>query len=521
MGSLARVILRRWRWGPVGKIRRFCLDPSGTQQRVLRWLLTSAANTEWGRRLEFARLAREPDVVRAYQQSVPVHPYEAFHEDHLRVLRGERDICWPGRFRYVALSSSTLSRGHVLPASEATIRNDLCFGRAVFLSYLADTGRVGCLRGGLVTLPGRVESPPEYPGVMMGDMTGCIADYCATTGMLRRHLAQRLSLPEEIRNLGDFDRKAAAIADYYLNRDVRTLVLMPSWGLALIDRVIERYGQTRSAKVSTLGEIWPNLQLIVAGGVPLSTYRRAIEQRLGPAKVDFVEVYSASEASLAMQTSQDDPSLLLHLDNGVFFEFIRQDEAHQPQPRRWWIGNVEPGVNYQVLLSTCSGLWTYPLGDVVRFERIIPHKLTVAGRMGELMDSVGEYLFAEEVRGAIRHACEATGSRVREFHLAPRPRTADELHAHQWLVEFDRAPADLSALAAALDAHLCRTSPTYAEKREHQCVGPPEVIALPGGIFRRWLDRSRPQSYGHAKVPLLDERRTVADSLLELAAASK
>jgi hypothetical protein len=504
MGAIAQAILGRY--------------PIGTQRRVLCSLLHTAADTEWGRRFGFADILRQSDTIAAFQQRVPLHRYEAFEEDHRRVLAGAANVCWPGRFRYLATTAGTLSRGRLLPASEATIRNDLRFGRAAVLNYLAETGRTECLRGSLLSLPGRVQCDPRYPGVLIGDMTGCLADYCLNhNGPLRRRLARSRIPPDAIRNLADYDAKAAAIADHMLDRDVRMMVMMPSWGLTLVEQILGRYNARHGTHVQTLGEIWPKLELVIAGGVPLQPYRRMLQERIGLPDVDFLETYSASEASFAFQSSRSDPALLLHLDNGVFYEFVRMDEAASPNPRRYTVADVEPGIAYLVVVSTCSGLWAYHMEDVVRFTQVFPHKLLVAGRMGELLDSVGEFLFAEDVRGAIRHACLRTGAEVRECHLAPRPTEPGRQHAHQWLLEFDRPPESLDRFGCCLDEYLQGANPSYAATRQKHGIGPPELIALPSGLFRQWLKRYRGHVIGQTKVPLMSESREMADSMLELA----
>jgi len=517
MGKLIRWILKRHRFGPLGDVRRFCRDPVGVQTRLLRTLLKTAAETQWGRRYGFEALAEEKDVVRAFQQRVPLHHYEAFHEDHLRVLRGETDVCWPGRFRYVGTTAGTTSRGRVLPASEASLRNDLRFGRAAILSYLADTGKVGCLGGTMLSLPGRAEPHAENPEVLIGDMTACISHYCLHTGCLRKFFARTRILPEEIHNLADYDAKATTIADYMMDKDVRALLMMPSWGLTLIDKVVSRYNDTHPRSVKTLGEIWPRLELVLSGGVPLSAYRKLLEARIGLPGVHFLEMYSATEGSFAFQVSQADPAMLLHLDNGIFYEFVRFDEAKEPSPRRFTVADVEPGVDYLLVITTCNGLWAYHMEDVVRFTQVFPHRLIVVGRAGELLDSVGEFLFATEVRGAIDHACVSTGARVREFHLVPRPTENGRRHAHQWLVEFEKEPDATDVFGRMLDAYLREVSVSYDATRSKRGIDAPEVISLPPGAFHRWLTRHRRGAVGQAKVPIVSEKRDIAEEVLALA----
>jgi hypothetical protein len=169
------------------------------------------------------------------------------------------------------------------------------------------------------------------------------------------------------------------------------------------------------------------------------------------------------------------------------------------------------------------GLWAYGVRDVVRFTSTFPHRLVVAGRVAEMMDRYGEALFAEETRAALSRACEKEGATVREYHVAPRTTEAADAasdgHAprHQWLVEFESAPAGRRAFADALDEHLRAANRHYGIRRETDALRSPEVVALPEGAFHRWLDYAHETVSAQTKVPRIADDRHVAEPLLRLA----
>ncbi|MDX1548794.1 MAG: GH3 auxin-responsive promoter family protein [Rhodothermales bacterium] len=498
--------------GPLHAVRRFTTDPVGTQTRLLRDLVRRAAPTEWGRRYGFEEIARAEDVVAAYQARVPLQTYEALRDDAARIRQGAEDVTWPGRFHHFAVSSGTASAGKVIPVSEEMLKKDRDFSVAAGLHYLAQTGRAGFLFGKHLTLPGRIEEDPDYPGTLVGEVSGLVAEHAP--GFFR---ALFQAVPNDVAFLPNWERKLEAIVERTVDEDIRLVVMAPTWGLVLFKLLVERYNAKHGARATTVGEVWPNLQVFISGGVALSSYRDLLDELIGLPGLDFVETYGASEGFFSFQTDVADPAMLLHLDNGVFFEFVRLEEVDAERPRRYTVADVEPGVRYAPYLSTCSGLWGYQLGDVVRFTQTAPHKIVVAGRTSEMIDKYGEAVFGEEARAALEAACTATGARVRDFHIAPREAAADRLPTHQWLVEFEQPPADLGAFAQAIDRHLQAVNRHYQIRREAHAFDRPEVVPVPGGTFYAWLKKTKERVSGQTKVPRMSEERRVADGVLALA----
>jgi len=515
VGQLLDFMLRRRLLPALRRIDRFGADSANLQKRVLRRLLSAAAGTEWGRRFGFADLSHAADPVAAFQNRVPPQDYEGFRDAIARMRRGEPDILWPGRIRLFATSAGTTAQGKYTPVNERLIHANIRNAAAAVTSYLTETRNVQCLRGTPLSLTGCVEDDRAHPGVRVGEISGLAAE--AWQRRWWRKLLLRRNLPRDILYLTDFEEKLDRIVDYAMDRDVRIVGMVPTWGLQLFDRLLQRYNERHAVQASTVGQIWPRLQLIVAGGVPLRVYRGMLAERVGLARLAFVETYGASEAPMAFQSSQGDPALMLHLDNDVFFEFIRDEDLGRGDARRYWIADVEPGVRYVPLVTTCCGLWAYMLGDVVEFTETSPHKILVVGRTAEMLDTYGEFVRGEQVREALSEACRESAAQVVEFHVAPRPARDNCPHAHQWLVEFDRPPRDEGAFAAALDRRLQELNPMYACCRREKGFGPPEVRPLPRGAFYRWLRATGRTDRAQMKVPCMCDHRDVAEAVLALA----
>lgn len=512
MNTVIGTSLRALPAGPLRTVRRIQENPVQVQADLLRGLLARAANTEWGRRLGFAEIVHEPDVVAAYQARVPLCSYDDLRADVTRVRGGAANVMWPGVIRHFAVSSGTASAGKVIPVSREMLVSNRSFSVGVGLHYLAETGNLRFLGGKHLTLPGRIEEDPAYPGTKVGEVSGLQAEYAP---FFFRHLLQ--AVPNEISFLPNWEEKLSTIAQRTMVMDVRMLVMAPTWALVLFRQLVDAYNARFGKRATTVGEIWPNLQLFISGGVALSSYRHLLEAQIGLDRLHFVETYGASEGFFAFQTALDDPAMLLHLDNGVFYEFLRMDQLNDPNARRYTVADVEPGVRYALFVSTCSGLWGYGMRDVVRFTQTFPHKIVVAGRTSEMIDKYGEAVFGEEARAALEHACTATGALVRDFHVAPRPADLGRLPTHQWLVEFERPPESLDAFADALDAYLCSVNRHYQIRREARAFDRPEVAALPGGTFYAWLQQTKGRISGQTKVPRMSEERSVAEGVLALA----
>ncbi|NNF59161.1 MAG: GH3 auxin-responsive promoter, partial [Rhodothermaceae bacterium] len=289
----------------------------------------------------------------------------------------------------------------------------------------------------------------------------------------------------------------------------------PTWALVLFRKLIDRYNETHGTQAKTVGEVWPNLRVFFSGGVALNSYRALLAEQIGT-PVDFWEHYGASEGFFAFQYGLGDRDMLLHLDNGVFFEFVPMDDD-SASPRRCTLGEVEEGVRYRLYVTTCSGLWCYGVGDVVRFTSLAPHKIVVAGRTSEMIDKYGEAVFGEEARAALRAACVRTGAQVLDFHIAPRPAALDRLPSHQWLIEFATPPDDAEVFIDVIDTHLQQVNRHYQIRREAKAFERPEVVMLPRGAFFEWLKKTRATVSAQTKVPRMSEEREVADGVLAFA----
>jgi hypothetical protein len=322
-----------------------------------------------------------------------------------------------------------------------------------------------------------------------------------------------------VSDIGDWETRIEAVASLAARQAVRLLCGMPSWVMILFDR-IARARRAAGRPVSSMGECWPQLRVFVHGGVAFAPYRALFEQWIGQG-IDFVEVYPASEGFVAVQTERTG-GLTLMLDYGVFYEFIPVEDLGGSSPRRLTAAEVEPGAAYAVVLTTAAGLWSYLLGDTVRFTARDPLRLEITGRTRHFVNAFGENVIVEEVERALVTACRRAHAEIVEFTVAPRyPSPQEPRGGHDWLVEFDEPPrCSLEVFVRTLDETLMALNTDYRTKRTAGVgmVGP-RLVELPAGTFYRWM-RERGQLGDQHKVPRVTNDRGAAETLLAAAGRS-
>jgi len=478
--------------------RLLAMDPAAAQEALLLRLVRRAAGTRFGAMHGFDRIHGVAD----YQARVPLRRYEQFWSDWWQpaypVLR---DVTWPGRIPYFALSSGTASgRTKYIPVSWAMVRANRGAGLDVLAWHLHGHRGSRILGGLSFMLGGSTALERPAPGVRQGDLSGIAAAEVPLS------LAAWSFPPRHLALLADWDRKLAALTEATPHSHIRLLSGTPSWLVMLLERLAARHGMPPL----------PKLDLLVHGGVAWAPYRARIAPFL-PAGCTTREVYPASEGFIAIADRGDGEGMRLNLDRGCFFEFVPLEELGAPNPRRHWAATIETGIDYAVIVTSCAGLWAYVLGDTVRFIGRNPPRLLVTGRTSYHLSAFGEHLVAEEIEAALLKTAAAQGIAVAEYTVGPVFRGTRGLH--RWLVEpaGKADPAAAPRLAEALDAALMAGNEDYAQHRRSGQLQPPELVMLQPGAFAAWM-RAQGRLGGQHKVPRViadPERFAAAEAGLE------
>ena len=468
-------------------------DNRAVQERQLLRLVARAEATRFGRNHGFAEIRS----VRNFQERVPLRRYDSFWTDYWQPsFPGLVDATWPGAVPYFAVTSGTTTGiTKYIPCTEPMIASNIRAGADLLMFHAVNRPRSRVLAGLNFMLGGSTCLQQLAPGVQAGDVSGILA------GQIPWWAKGRHFPPGSIAAIPDWEARIEAIAEAALGADIRTIGGTPSWLLILFDRL----AALRPGSQRRLAALFPNLELLVHGGVSFAPYRPLFRDLLRGSHAETREVYPASEGFMAVADRGDGEGLRLMLDTGLFFEFVPLEELESPAPTRHWIGTAEKDVNYGVVLSTCAGIWGYIVGDTVRFVELDPPRIVVTGRTSYTLSAFGEHLIAEEVDTSIARAAEAVGSRINDYAVgALFPEREGDLGRHLFVVEFaedEAVEGRLATFAQVLDQTLAELNDDYRVHRQGDfAMRGPRVHAVKPGTFAAWM-KQRGQLGDQHKVP--------------------
>jgi hypothetical protein len=475
------------------RIYKWAIQPEKTQQKVFKKLITLAKNTSFGKDHNFSSINSFQDFIK----HVPVRDYEALKPYIDKIIEGKTDVLWKGKPLYFAKTSGTTSGAKYIPITKASMPYHIKAARDALLMYIAETGSADFVNGKLIFLQGSpiIDTKNE---IKTGRLSGIVAHY------VPKYLQKNRMPSWETNCIEDWETKVDAIVDETLKEDMTLISGIPSW--------VQMYFEKLTAKTGkTINEIFPNFNLFVYGGVNYEPYRNKFEKLIGK-KVDSIELFPASEGFFAFQDKQDEIGMLLLLNSGIFYEFIRADEFFNEKPTRLTVANVEIGVNYVMIISTNAGLWAYNIGDTVEFTSLKPHRVIVTGRIKHFISAFGEHVIAKEVERALKEAIEENNITVNEFTVAPQSNPEKGLPYHEWFIEFEKNPNNIVDLAMGIDNSMQRQNSYYFDLIKGKILKPLVVTVVKKGGFQNYM-KSVGKLGGQNKVPRLSNDRKIADIL--------
>ena len=473
------------------------------QAGVLKYLLANGRHTAYGRQHGMGGMNGYED----FAAGVPLNTYEELKAGIDRMRHGEANVLWPGVVKWYAKSSGTTNdKSKFIPVSHDGLKNlHYKGGTDAVALYLRNNPKSRMFDGKGLILGGSHSPNYNVRNSIVGDLSAILIENINPLANLVRVPKKQTAL------LSDFEVKRYRIAHETLHKNITNLSGVPSWMLSVLTRVMELSGKQH------LQEVWPNIEVFFHGGVAFTPYRKQYEQLITTPHMHYMETYNASEGFFGLQSDPTDPSMLLMLDYGVFYEFIPMDEFDNPHPTVVPLTGVQVGVNYAMVITTSCGLWRYIIGDTVKFTSTNPYKFVITGRTKSFINAFGEELIVDNAEQGLAYACQKTGAEVLEYSAAPVFMDGNAKCRHQWLIEFSRQPDNLQAFAQALDSKLQQLNSDYEAKRYKDItLQHLEVIQARAGLFNDWL-KSRGKLGGQHKVPRLSNSRTTMEQLLRFA----
>jgi hypothetical protein len=475
------------------KTQKWVHNPIETQQKVFQNLIASADDTLFGKDHNFSEIKNFKD----FAKQVPIRDYEELRPYVDRVVKGESDILWRGKPIYFAKTSGTTSGAKYIPLTKESMPFHIEAARNAILNYIHETGNADFVDGKMIFLQG---SPilEEKNGIKLGRLSGIVAHF------VPKYLQKNRVPSWETNCIEDWETKVDAIVEETINENMTVISGIPSWVQMYFEKMEQKEGKA-------VGDIFNNFNLFIYGGVNYEPYRAKFEKLIGR-KVDSIELFPASEGFFAYQNSQNDNGMLLLLNSGIFYEFIKSDEFFTKIPIRYTIGEVELHVNYVLIISTNAGLWAYNIGDTVQFTSLKPHKVIVSGRIKHYISAFGEHVIGKEVECALKEAMENSNISVNEFTAAPQITPDIGLPYHEWFIEFENEPENLEEFALKIDNAMRKQNTYYEDLIVGKVLRTLVISKVQKNGFQEYM-KSIGKLGGQNKIPRLSNDRKIVDLL--------
>ncbi|MDA0985605.1 MAG: GH3 auxin-responsive promoter family protein, partial [Bacteroidetes bacterium] len=478
------------------KNKKWIQNPIQAQQLVFQELIQKGKPTQFGKDHHFEKIKG----LKEFKSQVPIRDYEELRPYIESVIQGKADVLWPGRPLYFAKSSGTTSGAKYIPISSDSMPMHIRAAREALLNYIHETGKTATLKGKHIFLQG---SPvlEDKNGVSLGRLSGIVAHYVPS-------YLQRNRLPSwETNCIEDWETKVDAVVNETEKENMTIIAGIPSWVQMYFERLVQKSGKS-------VGELFPNFSLFVYGGVNFEPYRAVFKKLIGR-ETDSIEFYPASEGFFAYQNAQHDRGLLLLLNHGMYYEFVKADTFYNKEPQIHTLEEVELGINYVLIISTTAGLWRYNIGDTIQFTSRFPFKVIVSGRIKHFISAFGEHVIVSEVEQALQQAVasERTEVMIREFTVAPQVKPNTGLPYHEWFIEFDQPPADLNTFALKIDQAMQNKNIYYNDLITGKVLRPLVIRMVAKDGFKNYM-KTIGKLGGQNKVPRVSDNRKIAEVLI-------
>lgn len=463
------------------------------QDAILKTLLKTGKGTIFGKEHKLEAVSGQA----SFAQAVPIRDYEQFKPYIELVKEGKQNVLWKGRPIYFAKTSGTTSGVKYIPITKDSIDNHINTARNALLCYMAETGNSAFASGKMIFLSGSPELE-RIAGIPTGRLSGIVNHHIPS--YLRSN-----QLPSyETNCIEDWETKLDKIVAETIDKDMTLISGIPPWMQMYFDRLTEKSGKK-------VGELFPNFNLMVQGGVNFEPYKARLFESIGR-KIDSIELFPASEGFFAFQDSQEAEGLLLNTNSGIYYEFVPAAEIFSEDPTRLSLHDVKVGENYALIINSNAGLWGYNIGDTVKFVSVDPYRLVVSGRIKHFISAFGEHVIGEEVEYALLKTAKEENIKITEFTVAPLIQQEKGKSFHEWFIEFENEPADMQRFIEKTDHNLREKNVYYDDLIAGNILMPLQIRQVRKNGFIDYM-KSVGKLGGQNKVPRLSNDRKIADEL--------
>ncbi len=463
------------------------------QDQIFASLIKAANKTVFGNDHSFNEIKTHEDFVK----NVPIRDYEALKVYIEKIKEGKHNVLWKGQPIYFAKTSGTTSGVKYIPITKDSIHNHINTARNALLCYMVESGNSKFSDGKMIFLSGSPELE-RVGGIPTGRLSGIVNHH------VPKYLRGNQLPTFETNCIEEWEEKLEKIVEETINEDMTLISGIPPWVQMYFDKLQERTGKK-------ICEIFPNFSVMVQGGVNYEPYKAKLLESIGR-PTDTIELFPASEGFFAFQDSQKEKGMLLNTNSGIFYEFVPVDDLQSKHPKRLTLKDVVVGENYALIVSSNAGLWAYNIGDTVKFLSTNPYRIIVSGRTKHFISAFGEHVIVEEAEAAILKATAEENVIINEFTVAPFVSSDAGKSYHEWFIEFENNPTNLTDFAKKIDNNLRAKNVYYDDLIKGNILQELKITTVPKDGFKEYM-KSIGKLGGQNKVPKLSNDRTIADGL--------
>lgn len=483
------------------QIELFMKYPNEVQEEWFEKLISAAESTEWGKIHHYKSIS----TLNEFKERVPLQNYDSLKPYIERMLKGEQNVLWPSEVKWFAKSSGTTNdRSKFIPVSEEALEE--CHfkgGKDMLTMYFNNRPDSKLFTGKILTLGGSHQVSQLNADTFFGDLSAVIMKNLPLWAQFYRtpHL--------DIALLENFEEKIEKMAYATIDANMTGISGVPTWNILLFKRILEITGK------GNLLEVWPNLELYFHGAVNFTPYREQFKKLIPDREMYYLETYNATEGFFGIQDLEEPGEMLLMLDYGIFYEFLPIEELGKENPQTLTLDEVQLGENYALIISTNAGLWRYMIGDTIRFTSLAPYRIQITGRTKHYINAFGEEVIVDNADRALEEACRQTGAIVQEYTAGPVYFSDNKAGSHEWIIEFEKKPAEFERFVDLLDESLRKLNSDYDAKRfKDMALHRPLVHVAPRNTFFKWM-KEKGKLGGQHKVPRLANNREYIESILK------
>ena len=464
---------------------------------IFKNLLRKSKNTKFGIDHNFNKI----DNYEKYKLNVPIRDYEDFKIYINHVREGKEDITWPGRPLYFAKTSGTTSGTKFIPITKESLPNHINSAKHLLYNYYLKKKKIKPFLGKVMFLSGSPDLE-EKNQIKIGRLSGIVNHH-------KPLLLKKKSLPNKKTNqIQNWEKKIDQIAEETIGRDLRIIGGIPPWIQMFFDIIIEKTGKK-------INQIFPNLDLICHGGVNFEPYKKNLFNSIGK-EIDTLETYPASEGFFAYQNDIDSEDLLLQINSGIFYEFVEVNELKNKDPRRISIKDVKLDTNYALIISSNAGLWSYNIGDTIKFTNLNPFKIRVSGRTKQFISAFGEHVIVEDVEISLKITCQKFREvEITEYTVGPKIIDKRSKSHHEWLIEFKTPPKNMSEFEKEIDKNMQKRNIYYKDLINDKVISRLKVNQAKKKSFINFM-KSIGKLGGQNKVPRISNDNSIIEKIKKI-----